>query len=327
MKYLAYDRDGGPEVLYVGETAAPSPAPGEILLEVEAAGVSHADVLQRRGEYPPPPHISPILGLEAAGRVAALGEGVTQWKAGDRVCALCNGGADAQYVAVPQGQVLPIPENWSAVEAATLCENLFTVYDNLVTRAGLRAGQTLLVHGGTSGIGSTAIMLARSIGARAIATAGNAVKTAACLRAGAARAIDYRTQDFVAEVLRITENRGVDVVLDIVGGEYVNRNLRALAFDGRIVCLATQGGRHADLDLGLVLHKRATVMGSSLRPRTNEQKAAIAAALREHVWPLLPARDPIFPLIDAVYPLERAAEAHARLEASAHIGKIVLTMS
>jgi putative PIG3 family NAD(P)H quinone oxidoreductase len=324
VKCVAFDRPGEPAVLYAGEAAVPTPGAGEVLVAVEAAGVSRADVLQRRGLYPPPPGASPILGLEVAGTIAGVGPGVTQWREGDRVCALCSGGGYAQYVTVPQGQVLPIPDRWSAVEAASLPENAFTVYDNLFTRTRLTAGESVLVHGGTSGIGTTAIMFATALGARAFATAGGPEKCAACVKLGAIEAIDYRTQDFVEQVARITGGRGVDVVLDIVGGDYIARDLQCLALDGRVACIATQRGRNAGIDLGILLAKRATVIGSSLRSRSDEQKAAIARALRARIWPLLPKRDPIQPVIDSTYPFERAAEAHTRMESSAHIGKIVL---
>jgi NADPH2:quinone reductase len=325
MRYVAVRAPGGPDQLAVAERSDPAPGPGEILIAVEAAGVSRADALQRRGLYPPPVGASPILGLEVAGRVAAIGEGVTRWQPGDRVCALCNGGGYAERVAVPEGQALPIPEGWSAVEAASLPENAFTVYDNVVTRARLNAGEILLVHGGTSGIGTTAIMFARALGADVLATAGSPEKCAACVRLGARAAIDYRTADFVTEVQRLTQGHGADVILDIVGGEYLNRDLRALALDGRIACIATSGGTTAQIDLGLLLGRRAAILGSSLRPRSAKAKAAIAAALLQQIWPLLPARDRIVPVIDSVYPFDRAADAHARLESSAHVGKIVLT--
>jgi putative PIG3 family NAD(P)H quinone oxidoreductase len=324
VKYIAFDAPGGADVLHVAEIPAPHPSSGQVLVAVEAAGVSHADVLQRQGNYPPPKDASSILGLEAAGTVREVGDGVRRWKRGDRVCALLSGGGYAELVTVDQGQVLPVPEGWSFVEAATLPENAFTVYDNLITRARLRGGEVLLVHGGTSGIGSTAIMFARAVGASAIATAGSNEKCAACLRIGATDAINYREQDFVAETTRITRDRGVDVVLDIVGGDYVPRDLEALAFDGRIVCLAIRRSRTVEIDLGRLIAKRATILGSSLRARTARQKATIAHELEKHIWPLLPRRDPIAPLVDSVYPFERAAEAHAKLESSAHIGKIVL---
>jgi NADPH2:quinone reductase len=324
VKYVTFDRPGEPEVLYVAEGPAPEPGPGEIRLRVEAAGVCRADTLQRRGLYPPPAGASTILGMEAAGTIDALGAGVTRWKTGDRVCALAAGGAYAQELVVPAELALPIPAHWSAVEAASLPENAFTVYDNVVTRARLRAGESILIHGGTSGIGTTAIAFARALGAHPYATAGTPAKCAACVKLGAVAAIDYRQQDFVAEIARLTGGRGVDVVLDVVGGDYIARDLACLALDGRVACIATVRGREASFDLGTLLQRRATILGSSLRPRTIAQKAAIGAELLERIWPLLPARDPIGPVIDAVYPFDRAAEAHARLEASEHVGKIVL---
>lgn len=324
MRYITFDAPGGPEVLRIAEGPAPVPARGEVLIAVAAAGVSRADVMQRAGKYPPPPGASPILGLEAAGSIAALGEGITQWRVGDPVCALTNGGGYAEYVAVPAAQVLPLPANWSPIEAATLPENAFTVYDNIFTRARLKAGETLLAHGGTSGIGTTAIMFAGALGATVIATAGSSEKCDACLRLGAAYAINYRTGDFVEEVLRITNGRGVDVILDVVGGDYVTRDLDCLALDGRIACISTQRGSDVSLDLRKLFAKRATIMASSLRPRTTEEKAAIANELGAHIWPLLPERNRIVPVIDSVYPFDRASEAHSRMESSAHIGKIIL---
>jgi NADPH2:quinone reductase len=327
MKYVAFDTPGPPEVLRVAEAAEPAIRPDDVLIAVEAAGVTHADVMQRAGRYPPPPGTSPILGLEVAGTIARVGERVTQWHAGDKVCALTNGGGYAELVAVPQGQVLPIPPGWSVIEAATLPESAFTVYDSMIARARLRRGETVLVHGGTSGIGSTAIMFARALGAAALATAGSDEKCAASIQLGASAAINYRTYDFVAETLRLTGGGGVDVVVDIVGGDYVARDVECLALDGRVACLATRGGRIAEIDLGRLFAKRAAIFGSSLRPRGDGEKAAIARRLRAEIGPLLPKRDPIVPLVDSVYPFERAAEAHARLESSAHIGKIVLTPS
>ncbi len=325
MRYVAYDAPGDPGVLHVAEMPAPEPHAGEVTIAVEAAGVSRADALQRRGLYPPPSGASPILGLEAAGTIAKTGDGVSGWHAGDRVCALLSGGGYAEVVAVPEGQVLPIPDKWSAIEAATLPENAFTVYDNLVTRARLSRGDTILVHGGSSGIGTTAIMFARAFGARVITTVGNPDKRDVCAGIGAEHAINYKTQDFVEAVMAITQGRGVDVVLDIVGGDYVNRDLAALALDGRIACIATMRGRETTIDLGMLLAKRANIFGSSLRPRTAEQKAAIARELRAKIWPLLPKRDPIAPMVDSVFTFEDAPAAHARLESSAHAGKIVLT--
>jgi NADPH2:quinone reductase len=324
MRYVTFDAPGAPGVLKIAEGDAPQPQRDEVLVAVEAAGVSHADAMQRQGNYPPPPGASPILGLEVSGTIAGVGADVVRWRPGDRVCALTNGGGYAEYVAVAQGQVLPVPQGWSTIEAATLPENAFTVYDNLFTRAHLSAGESVLVHGGTSGIGSTAIMFATALGATAFATAGSPEKCAACLRFGAKSAIDYRTADFVAEIERLTAGRGVDVVLDIVGGAYIARDLAALALDGRITCVAAQGGRLVELDLGKLFSKRATIFGSSLRPRTAREKAEIAERLEERIWPLLPKRDPIRPIVDSVYAFDRAADAHERLEASAHVGKIVL---
>jgi putative PIG3 family NAD(P)H quinone oxidoreductase len=324
VRYVAVTEPGGPEALQVAQAQAPTCAAGDVLISVEAAGVSRADVMQRAGRYPPPPGASPILGLEVAGRVADLGSGVERWKRGDAVCALTNGGGYAELVAVPATQVLPLPDGWSAVEAAALPENAFTVYDNLFTRARLRAGETLLVHGGASGIGTTAIMFAAARGATVVATAGTPEKCAACIRLGARAAINYREHDFVVEIKRLTNDRGVDVVLDIVGGDYIARDIEALALDGRIACIATQRGTKVELDLRRLFAKRGTIMASTLRGRSTQEKAAIAAALERDIWPLLPARDVIVPVIDSVYPFDRASDAHARMESSAHIGKIVL---
>ncbi|HTX56321.1 MAG TPA: NAD(P)H-quinone oxidoreductase [Candidatus Acidoferrales bacterium] len=324
MKYVAFDQPGDASVLHVAETAAPAPGPGEVLIEVEAAGVSRADTLQRRGVYPPPKGASPILGLDASGTIARVGADVAGWKTGDRVVALCNGGGYAEYVSVPAGQVLPLPPEWSFVEGATLPENGFTVYDNLIVRARLRGGETALVHGGTSGIGVTAIMFARGVGARVITTAGSEQKCLATLEFGAEAAINYKTADFVEKVQEFTQKRGADVVLDIVGGDYINRDLRCIAGDGRIACIADPAGSQVTIDMRYLFQRRATILGSSLRPRTDEQKAAIARGLRAEVWPLLPARDPIFPVVDSVYAFSQAAQAHERLESSEHIGKIVL---
>jgi NADPH2:quinone reductase len=316
MRVVEISSPGGPDVLRIVQRVRPQPKSEEVLLAVRAAGVSHADVMQRAGSYPPPPGASDIMGLEAAGVIPETGE---------RVCALLTGGGYAEYVAVPREQVLPVPENWTFEEAATLPENMFTVYDNLFTRARFSAGQSVLIHGGSSGIGTTAIMLAKAFGASFIAaTAGSPEKCAACRVLGADLAIDYKREDFVDRVKAATNGRGVDVILDLVGGAYIARDLQALAFDGRIACIATAGGREATIDLGMLLQRRAAVMGSSLRARSAAEKGAIAKLLLEKVWPLLPARNPIRPVIDSVFPLEEAAAAHQRLERSAHIGKIVL---
>jgi NADPH2:quinone reductase len=262
--------------------------------------------------------------LEVAGTIAACGKDVTRWHPGDEVCALTNGGGYAEFVAVPQGQVLPIPHGWTFVEAATLPENAFTVYDNLFERGRLRAGESVLVHGGSSGIGTTAIQFAKALDATVYATAGTPAKCAACVALGATAAIDYRKDDFVTEIARLTSGRGVDVVLDIVGGDYIARDLQALALDGRIVSVAMPRGRRIELDLGALFAKRAAIMASSLRPRSAKEKAGIARRLEERIWPLI-ARGAIRPVVDSVYPFERVADAHARMEESAHVGKIVLT--
>jgi putative PIG3 family NAD(P)H quinone oxidoreductase len=307
---------GGPDVLRVTERPVPEPQRGEVLIKVLAAGVSRADAVQRQGKYPPPPGASDIPGLEVSGVIEDTGEGV---------CALLTGGGYAEYVAVPREQVLPLPENWNFVEAASLPENMFTVYDNVVTRAGLRAGSSILIHGGSSGIGTTAIMISRALGASFIAvTAGSEAKCGACRDLGADVAINYKNRDFVEEIRRATGGRGVDVILDIVGGDYITRDLDAVAIDGRIVCIATPGGRTAQVDIGKVMQRRAAIMGSALRARTVQEKGAIARELRENMWPRLPARDPIHPVIDSAFPLEQAPAAHRRLEESAHVGKIVL---
>ncbi len=315
---------GGPESLRVVERPKPRPARGEIVIRVRAAGVSRADAMQRQGKYPPPPGASDIPGLDAAGTVEEIGAGVEGFAVGEAVCAILAGGGYAEYCAVPAVQALPVPEGWSFAEAATLPENLFTVYDNLITRAGLNAGETALIHGGSSGIGSMAIMLATAWGARAIATAGTGQKCEACLGLGAVHAINYRNSDFAAEVRRLTGGRGVDVVLDLVGGPYLTRNLDALALEGRITIVAVQGGLTAELNLGALMQKRARLMGSTMRIRTPEQKGEVARRLRTDVWPLLPTKQVIRPAIDRVFPLTEAARAHERLESGEHIGKIVL---
>ncbi len=318
MRAVEISSPGGPDALCVVERPMPVPGPGEVLVRIAAAGVSHADLMQREGKYPPPPGASDIPGLEAAGTLEETGESV---------CVLLTGGGYAEFAAVPREQVLPVPQNWSLVEAATLPENVFTVYDNLVTRARLRKGERVLVHGGTSGIGSTAIMLAKAFGASFIAaTAGSDEKCKACLDLGADRAIDYKSEDFVLAVKDATGGRGVDVIIDIVGGDYIARDLQSLAQDGRIVCLATPAGAQVTINFGKMLERRATIMGSSLRARSPQQKDLIAGELLKHVWPLLPARTPIRPLIDSTFTLEEAAAAHRRLESSMHIGKIVLTV-
>lgn len=324
MRFVEITQFGEPDVLRVGERPKPSIAPDEVLIAVEAAGLSRADTLQRRGKYPPPPGASDILGMECAGRIAEIGAAVRDWKVGDPVCAIAAGGAYAEFCAVPAVQVLPIPGGWTTVEAATLPENMFTVYDMVISRLRLTLGESILVHGGTSGIGSTAIILAKATGAIPYATAGSDDKCAACLTFGAAAAINYKTKNFVDEIKSLTGGRGVDVILDMVGGDYLPRNLEAIAVEGRIGHLSP-GSAPAELDLRKLMAKRATIAGSGMRVRTAAEKGAIASALRKHVWPLLPAKDPIRPVIDRVYPFDQAGQAHARMESSEHIGKIILT--
>lgn len=315
---------GGPHVLQAAERPTPQPGAGEVLIRIKAAGVARADLMQRQGKYPPPPGTSDIPGLDVAGVVEAAGSNSTQFQPGDRVCAILTGGGYAEYCVAPVEQVLPVPDNWSDSEAATLPENVFTAYDNLITRAGLRSGETVLIHGGTSGVGSMAIMLAKAWNACPIATAGSQAKCEACLKFGAVEAINYRQDDFVTAVEKLTDRRGVDVVLDMVGGAYLARNLQALATEGRLSIVATQGGRTAELDLGQLMTKRARVMGSTMRARTPAQKGQVAERLLKVVWPLLPAKNMIRPVIDSCYPLREARRAHERMESGEHIGKIVL---
>lgn len=317
---------GGPAVLTPVERPKPQAQPDEIVIRVEAAGVARADLLQRQGKYPPPPGASDIPGLDAAGTVDSVGAHVDSWKPGDRVCAILTGGGYAEFVAVPALQVLPIPEGWSAIEAATLPENLFTVYDNLITRAGLQKGETVLVHGGASGIGSMAVMLARAWSAKPFATAGARAKCEACIHLGAQHAINYKESDFVAEIRHFTNGRGVDVILDLVGGPYLDRNLDALSIEGRIAIVSTQGGRTGQLDMGKLMAKRARVAGSTMRVRSAEQKGEVRNRLLRDVWPLLEPKTAIRPVIDSTFPLRDARLAHERLESGSHIGKIILTV-
>ena len=326
MTVIEISSFGGPEVLKLAERGIPRPNPGEVLIRVEAAGVSRADVMQRQGKYPPPPGASDIPGLDVAGVIERVGDQVTNWHPGQRVCAIVSGGGYAEFCIAPAVQVLPVPDGWTTLEAATLPENLFTVFDNLVTRAGLRAGETVLIHGGASGIGSMAIMLSRAWNARPIATAGTPEKCEACRKLGAEHAINYKEADFVSEVKRITAERGVDVILDMVGGAYLERNLHALAVEGRLSIVATQGGRAGQLDIGSLMIKRGKIIGSTMRNRTPEQKGEVARRLLQEIWPILPAKDPIRPVIDAVFPLREAQKAHERLESGQHIGKIVLSV-
>ncbi len=327
MRHIAASGPGGPEVLALATGPLPALRAGEVLIRVEAAGVHRVDCQQRAGGYAPPPGAGPILGVEVAGDVVALGADVRSLRVGDRVCALVESGGYAEYCAAPERQCLRWPAGYDAVRAAALPEAFFTVWANLYATACLRPGETLLVHGGTSGIGTTAIQLARELGSRVIATAGTAAKCEACVRLGADAAIDYRSEDFVARVREITGGRGVDVVLDIVGGPYVSRNLQCLAQRGRLVIIAFMGGAIAEaLDFRRLLVKHLTITGSTLRPRSVDEKAALAVELAERVWPILDAGR-CAPVIDRRFPLADAALAHARMEASEHIGKLVLAVA
>jgi NADPH2:quinone reductase len=327
MRYVAATSAGGPEVLTISTTAVPQPKPDEVLIRVRAAGVNRPDVAQRKGLYPAPPGASPIIGLEVAGEVVALGSEAQGFAIGDRVCALANGGGYAEYCVAPFTQCLPWPTGYDAVRAAALPETYFTVWANLFIHGRLARGETVLVHGGSSGIGVTAIQLAREFGARAYATAGNDGKCAACVRLGADAAINYRTADFAERIAELTDGRGVDVVIDIVGAPYFERNLKCLAMDGRLVEVATQAGTRVEgLDLFDIMRRRLTITGSTMRPRTTAQKAAIARDLRERVWPALDAGR-AGPVIHQVFPLEQAAEAHRVMESSVHIGKLMLDLS
>lgn len=320
MRAVEISAPGGPDVLRLAEVACPEPGYGQILIRVAFAGVNRPDALQRAGSYAPPPTASPLPGLEAAGRVAAVGPGVTEWKVGDEVCALLPGGGYAEYAVTPAAHALPVPRGMALREAACLPETYFTVWTNVFQRGGLKAGEVFLVHGGSSGIGTTAIQLARAFGARVYATAGSAEKCAACVRLGAESAINYREEDFVA-VLRAVG--GADLILDMVGGSYLPRNVRALRDDGRLVQIAFLEGAKVELNFAEVMMRRLSITGSTLRPQSDLAKARIAAALRENVWPLLDAGR-IAPVMDSEFALADAAAAHARLESSGHIGKIVL---
>jgi NADPH2:quinone reductase len=324
MTFIAHGAGGGPEVLVPARGPVPQPRPDEVLIRTVAVGVNRPDVAQRGGTYPAPPGASPILGLECAGEVVASGAEVTRYRVGDKVTALTNGGAYAEYCTAPEAQTLPWPAGYDALRAAALPETYFTVWANMFGHGRLSAGETMLVHGGTSGIGVTAIQLAKAFGATVLATAGSAQKVAACRDLGADAAIDYRAQDFVEEVKRLTGGKGVDVVLDMVGAPYFARNIRCLKLDGRLVMIAFLDGHVADsVDLRPIMVKRLTVTGSTMRPRSTKEKGAIAAALEAKLWPRL-AKGECAPRIFQVFRLEEAAEAHRLMESSAHIGKIML---
>lgn len=326
MEAIDPDRAGGPDVLVATQRAVPRPGEGEVLIRVAAAGVNRPDVLQRRGLYPPPPGAPNIPGLEVAGEIVALGPGVATLVEGQAVCALLAGGGYAQYAVVPAGQCLPLPERLGAIEGAALPETVFTVWSNLFGRAFLRDGETVLVHGGTSGIGTMAIALCKLFGARILVTCGTDEKCRRAESLGAARAINYRTADFVDAVLQVTDGAGVDVVLDMVGGDYLPRNLACLAEEGRHVSIAVQRGAKAELDIGLVMRRRLSLGGSTLRGRSVTFKSLLADEIARHVWPAVEAGD-VAPVIDSVFPLDRAADAHRRMEAGDHVGKIVLEVA
>ncbi|MFO1035508.1 MAG: NAD(P)H-quinone oxidoreductase [Geminicoccaceae bacterium] len=325
MTFISISRFGPPEVLVPARMPVPRPGAGEVLVKVMAAGINRPDVLQREGGYPPPPGASEVPGLEIAGEVAAVGPGVERWKIGDRVMALVSSGGYAEYCTAPAPQCLPVPDALSWVEAGGIPETFFTVWTNVFERGRLKAGESLLVHGGSSGIGTTAIQLAHARGSRVFATVGNAEKAAACVELGAERAIDYRTEDFVGVVKEATGGKGVDVILDMVGGDYVERNLQAAAVEGRIVQIAWLRGPKVTANFLPLMLKRLSWTGSTLRPRSVEQKGVIARELEAEVLPLL-AAGKLKPVIHATFPLAEAAAAHAMMESSAHIGKIVLTV-
>ena len=323
MRVVEIAEPGGPEMLRIAERPVPSPGPGEVLIEVEAAGVNRPDVMQRQGLYPPPPGAVDIPGLEICGKVAARGDGVEVLELGARVCALVSGGGYSEYCLAAAPLCLPVPERLSGVEGAAIPETFFTVWTNVFDRGGLQAGERLLVHGGSSGVGTTAVQLARAFDAVVYATAGSEEKCAFSVSNGAAAAINYREDDFVDRIKALTDGAGVDVILDMIGGDYLPRNLACLAVGGRLVQIALQHGPKVEMNLLPVMLKRLTVTGSTLRPRTVEEKSAIASALAERVWPLLEA-GVVKPIIDSRFPLSRADEAHRRMESSQHMGKIVL---
>lgn len=326
MKQVRFSGPGGPEVIEIETAPLPQPGPGQVLIAVAAAGINRPDCLQRAGGYPPPPGATQIPGLEVSGHIAAVGEGVAESRIGEAVCALVISGGYAQYAVADEPLCLPVPKPLSLLEAGGLPETYFTVYDNVFTRGRLKKGETILIHGGSSGIGSTAIQLASHAGATVYATAGSAEKCAFCRSLGAQEAIDYRATDFVEEVKRLTDKKGVDVVLDMVGGSYIQRNINILALEGRLVQIAFLQSSKADLDLMNVMLRRLTLTGSTLRARSVALKAEIAAHLRRDVWPLLEAGT-VKPIIHATFPLEQARQAHELMESSAHLGKIMLEVA
>ena len=325
MNVVEISKPGGPEVLVPAVRDVPEVGYCDILIRVTAAGVNRPDALQRAGAYDPPKGASDLPGLECSGTIAAVGAGVTRWNVNDEVCALLPGGGYAEYVTTPADHALPVPKGLDMVQAAALCETFFTVYSNVFMRGDLHAGEVFLVHGGSSGIGTTAIQLAAKAGARVFATAGSAEKCAKCVELGAERAINYREEDFVEVMQAETEGRGINVILDMVGGNYIPRNVKALAIGGRLVQIAFLGGATAELNFAQVMVKRLTITGSTLRPQSNVAKAAIARSLETKIWPML-ADGTIAPVMDSTFPLAEAAMAHAKMETSKHIGKIVLVI-
>ncbi|HEX6246817.1 MAG TPA: NAD(P)H-quinone oxidoreductase [Nocardioidaceae bacterium] len=324
MRAVTASEPGGPEVLSLTELPDPAPGPGEVVIDVAATAVNRADTLQRQGKYPPPPGASDVLGLECSGTVSAVGEGVVDWRAGDEVCALLAGGGYAEKVLVPAGQVMPVPEGVDLVTAGGLPEVACTVWSNVFMVAGLQPGETLLVHGGAGGIGTMAIQLGKALGARVLTTAGTPEKLELCRSLGADVAIDYREQDFVAEVRAATDGHGADVILDNMGAKYLDRNVSALATQGRLVIIGMQGGVKGELNIGKLLAKRGAVIATALRSRPVEEKAAICAAVVEHVWPLV-SDGTVRPIVHTTVPLAEAARAHEIMESGDHVGKIVLT--
>jgi NADPH2:quinone reductase len=325
MTAVEISTPGGPDVLKPKAYPVPKPGAGQVLVKVAAAGVNRPDVAQRAGSYPPPPGHSLLPGLEIAGEVAAIGAGVTRWKVGDKLCALVNGGGYAEYCIAEEPVALPIPTGLDMIKAAAVPETFFTVWNNVFERGRLAAGEWFMVHGGTSGIGTTAIQLAKAFGAKVIATAGSAEKCKACLELGADRAVNYKTEDFVAAAKEATGGKGVDLTLDMVAGDYTERNIIAAAEEGRIVQIAVLGGADVKINISRVMMKRLTLTGSTLRPRTREAKAGFARALEAKVWPLL-ASGKVKVVMDSTFPLAKAADAHRRLETSQHVGKVVLVV-
>jgi len=326
MKFIALKEYGGPEELFIDDGNIPQVADDEVLIKVAAAGVNRPDIIQRLGMYPPPPGASPVLGLEVAGEIIDRGGQVSQWSVGDAVCALCNGGGYAEYVSVPASQCLPVPVGYGLTEAAALPEAMFTVWSNVMDRASFQPGESFLVHGGASGIGTTAIQMLSALGARVFATVGNNEKVVACESLGAETAVNYHEQDFVEVLQRATNKQGIDIILDIVGGDYIARNIKLAAVEGRIVNIAYLQGALVKVNLMPVMLKRLTLTGSTLRPQSTSSKAAIAAGLREKIWPLCDDGR-IKPVIAKTYPLEEVADAHSLMESNQHIGKIVLLVS